>query len=135
MSHPTGIQLILNGVQYTNNSVVDIMDIRTGAAALNCTTTRIGCCLSSDGSHWYFPDGSPVQRTGTTYYRTRTEPIVDGRAASGGTVRLHRNAGATTTGVFHCDIHDVSGKLQSIYVGIYTNTTGESCTLNRNEFV
>ena len=101
------------------------MDIGTGSAALICTTTRPGCCLSSDGSHWYFPDGNWVQRTGTTYYRTRTVVGLGG----GGTVRLHRNSGATTTGVFHCDIPDASGDLQSIYVGIYTASTGESCTL------
>ena len=118
-----GIGLTLNNVQYTNNSVVNITDI-TDSAALICTTTRIGCCLSSDGSHWYFPDGSQVQRTGTTYYRTRTYSDF-----GIGTVRLHRNSGATTTGVFHCDIPDASGDLQSLYVGIYTATTGESCVL------
>ena len=112
-------------MQYTNNSVVNITDIGTGSATLLCTTTRTGCCLSIDGSHWYFPDGSAVQRTGTTYYRTRTLSDV-----GGGSVLLHRNPGGTTTGVFHCDIRDASGNLQSIYVGIYNATTGESCTLS-----
>jgi len=119
------IGLTLNSVQYTNNSVVTITDIGTGSAALICTTTYIWCCLSTDGSHWYFPDGSTVQRTGTTYYRTRTISHV-----GGGTVVLNRNPGATTTGVFHCDIPDGSGDLQSLYVGIYNATTGESCTTN-----
>ena len=120
--------LTLNDVQYTNNSVVNITDIGTGSAALICTSTRPGCCLSTDGSHWYSPDGSAIERTDTTYYRTRTVG-----AQGGGTVRLNRNSGATTTGVFHCDILDANGDLQSIYVGIYTNTTGESCTLRRNK--
>ena len=126
LSCTTGIGLTLNNVQYTNNSVLTITDIGTGSAALICTTTRFGCCLSTDGSHWYFPDGSTVQRTGTTYYRTKT--ISNG---PGGTVRLHRNPGATTTGVFHCDIPG-GGGLQSIYVGIYTATTGESCTTSQH---
>ena len=130
LSCTTGIGLTLNNVQYPNNSVVNIMDIGTGSAALICTTTNLACCLSTDGSHWYFPDGSAVQRTSTTYYRTRTISHV-----GGGTVVLNRNPGATTTGVFHCDIHDDSGDLQSIYVGIYTATTGESCTLRSNKFV
>ena len=112
-------------MNYTNNSVVNITDIGTGAVALICTTTLIGCCLSTDGSHWYFPDGSTVQRTGTTYYRTRTLSHI-----GGGAVRLNRNPGATTTGVFHCDIPGASGDLQSLYVGIYTATTGESRTLS-----
>ena len=130
LSCATGIGLTLNNVNYTNNSVVTITDIGTGSAALICTTTRQACCLSTDGSHWYFPDGSQVQRFETlSYYRTRT---ISG-ALSGGTVSLHRNPGATTTGVFHCDIPDDSGDLQSLYVGIYTNTTGKSCTLKRNK--
>ena len=126
LSCATGIGLTLNNVQYTNNSVVNITDIGTGSAALLCTTTYYPCCFSSDGSHWYLPDGSTVQRTGTLpYYRTRT-------ISGGGTVRLHRNSGATTTGLFHCDIPARNGGLQSIYVGIYTATTGESCTLKRD---
>ena len=123
MSCTTGIGLVLNYVQYTNNSVVTITDIGTDGGALICTTTLPACCLSTDGSQWYFPNGSAVQhrnRIGTdpTYYRSRTVYL------SGPTVRLNRNPGATTTGVFHCDIPDDSGDLQSLYVGIYTATTG-----------
>ena len=129
LSCTTGIGLTLNNVQYTNNSVVNITDIGTGSAALICTTTNQACCLSTDGSHWYFHDGSAVQRTSTTYYRTRT--VYNGIV---GTVRLNRNPGATTTGVFRCDIRDASGGLQSIYVGIYTATTGESYILKSNTF-
>ena len=125
LPYAIGIELALNMTQYTNNSIVTITDIGTDAAALICTTTRRGCCLSTDGSQWYFPNGSIVQRTGTTYYRSRT--ISHG---PGGTVRLNRNPGATTTGVFHCDIPDDSGDLQSLYVGIYTATTGESSSYN-----
>ena len=121
LSCATGIGLTLKNVQYTNNSVVTTTNIGTGNDALLCTTTNQPCCLSTDGSHWYFPDGSQVQRTGTTYYRTRT---FDGSS----TVRLNRNPEATTTGIFRCDIPDGSGDLQSIYVGIYTATTGESTT-------
>ena len=123
----TGIGLTLNSVQYTNNSVVNIMDIGTGSAALLCTSSHPACCLSSDGSQWYFPNGSTVQRTETLpYYRRRT-------IYSTGTVRLNRNPGATTTGVFHCDILDGSGDLQSLYVGIYTTSTGEFCALMKRE--
>ena len=107
--------------QYNNNSIVTITDIGTDDTALVCTTTRSGCCLSTDGSQWYFPNGSAVQRSESLpYYRTRT-------FLGSGTVLLHRNPGATTTGIFHCDILDASGDLQSIYVGIYTATTGELC--------
>ena len=121
----TDITLALNSVLYTNNSVVTITDVGTDSAALVCTTTYVPCCFSLDGSQWYFPNGSAVQRSETLpYYRTRT----DSHVSPPGTVRLHRNPGATTTGVFHCDILVASRELQSIYVGIYNDTTGESCT-------
>ena len=126
LSCTTGIGLTLNNVQYTNNSVVNITNIGTGSAALRCTTTLPGCCFSGQGNGWYFPNGSELSNANTQpYYRTRSR--------SPGTVHLHRNSGATTTGVFNCTIRDASGDLQSIYVGIYTATTGESCTLMKRE--
>ena len=134
LSCATGIGLTLNGVQYTNNSVVNITDIGTGSAALYCTTTYIPCCFSGPppGTHWYFPNGSRVDRFDTLpYYRIR----IDASRSPPGAILLYRNPGATTTGVFRCEIHDAIGAFQSIYVGIYTTTTGESCTLKRNMFV
>ena len=134
LSCATGIGLTLNSVQYTNNSVVTITDIGTGSAALNCTTTFRYCCFSGPppGTHWYFPNGSRVDRINTLpYYRSRTDAIFD----YPGRVILHRNPGATTTGIFRCDIRDATGTFQSIYVGIYTATIGESCTLKNTIFV
>ena len=135
LSCATGIGLTLNNVQYTNNSVVNTTDIGTGSAALICTTTAQACCASGTGNEWYFPNGSqvlPLSGIGnaTTYYRSRSYSQL-----ANGTVRLNRISGASTTGVFHCDIFDSSRILRSIYVGIYTNTTGESCTFRRNMFV
>ena len=133
-SHATGIGLTLNSVQYTNNSVVNITDIGTGGAALNCTTTYRPCCFSGPppGTHWYFPNGSRVDLFDTLpYYRSRTDSAV----SPPGSVILHRNPGATTTGIFWCEIRDATGTFQSLYVGIYTATTGESCTLKSNKFV
>ena len=124
----TGIGLTLNNVNYTNNSVVTITDIGTGSAALMCITTYNPCCFSGPppGTHWYFPNGSRVERFNTLpYYRSRTDAsrFTSGRV---GRVLLHRNSGATTTGIFRCEILDAIGDFKSIYVGIYTATTGES---------
>ena len=133
--HPscaTGIGLTLNNVQYTNNSVVTITDIGTGSAALRCTTTYTPCCFSGPppGTHWYFPDGTRVLYINTLpYYRSR---IYGSLSPEPGTVLLHRNPEGTTTGIFRCEILDGSGTFQSLYVGIYTATTGESW---RNMFV
>ena len=122
-------------MQYTNNSVVNITDIGTGSAALNCTTTYIPCCFSVPprGTHWYFPNGSRVENINTLpYYRSRT----DASRFPPGAVLLHRSPEGTTTGVFRCDIPDANGIFQSIYVGIYTATTGEFCTvMKRYKFV
>ena len=134
LSCATGIGLTLNNVQYTNNSVVNITDIGTGSAALNCTTTFKICCFSEPppGTHWYFPNGSRVEITNTLpYYRRRT----DGNLSPPGRVHLNRNPEGTTTGIFRCEILDATGSFQSIYVGIYTATTGESCTLKSNKFL
>jgi len=106
----------------TNNSIVTNTDIGAGAAALLCTTTYIPCCTSgNNGTEWYFPNGSQVLNEALPYQRTR------GRYP--GRVILSRNSESTTTGIFHCDIPDASGVTQSLYVGIYTGATGESCTL------
>jgi len=108
-------------VNYTNNSIVTITDIGTGSAALLCTTTLPGCCFSGTGG-WFYPNGNVVvNNPSLPYYRTR--------ARNPGALLLHHNLEGTTTGVFRCDIPVAFDELQSLYVGIYTSTTGESCTL------
>ena len=114
-----GVGILLNGVIYANNSIVNITDIGTGSAALLCTTTNTHCCSSRNReTWWFFPNGSRVQNNGgLPYYRTRnTNPQ---------SVLLHCNPQGTTTGLFHCDILDASEAVQSLYVGIYTSTTGK----------
>ena len=136
LSCTTGIGLTLNNVQYTNNSVVTITDIGTGSAALLCTTTYLPCCFSGPlpGTHWYFPNGTRVERFNTLpYYRSRIDGNPEFTPRRPGTVLLHRNPGATTIGIFRCEIFDEVGIFQSLYVGIYTNTTGESCVLMKRE--
>jgi len=123
----SGISLTLNGVSYTNNSIVTITEIGTGSAALNCITTNeeAHCCFSAYGgaNGWFFPNGSEVKNNANlSYYRTR--------ARDPGTVLLHHNREGTTTGIFRCDIPATRiSDIQSLYVGIYSSTTGESCML------
>ena len=99
-------------------------DIGTGAAALVCTTTFTPCCTSGNPeTQWYFPNGSQVPNNlNLPYQRTR------GRFP--GRVILSRNSESSITGLFHCDIPDADNITQSLYVGIYDNSTGESCTLS-----
>jgi len=110
--------MTLNGVTYPNNSIVNITDIGTGSAALLCTTTYTPCCNSLDNpeTQWYFPNRSQVPNNPALPYQRTRGP---------GIVILNRNSESTTTGIFHCDIPDASGVLQSLYVGIYISSTGE----------
>jgi len=122
----SGIGFTLNGVSYTNNSIVTITEIGTGSAALNCITTyeEAKCCFSTYGgtNGWFFPNGSEVKNNANlSYYRNR--------ARDPGTVLLRRNPEGTTTGIFHCDIPATSiSDIQSLYVGIYSSTTGTPTT-------
>ena len=119
------VGLTLNGMSYPNHGIVSMTEIGTGAAALNCITTLPGCCFSSNGGGWFLPSGVEVMRDGSLpYYRTR--------AYNPGAILLNRNPEGTTTGIFRCDIPvtGIFGDTQSLYVGVYTSTTGESCTLS-----
>ena len=99
-------------------------DIGTGAAALLCTTTYRPCCsFTNPEAQWYFHTGDQVPNNPTLPYQST-------RGVDLGTVILSRNFLSTTIGIFHCDIRDASGVLQSLYVGIYTSTTGEFYTLS-----
>ena len=112
-------------MSYPNNSIMTITEVGTDSAALLCTTTLPECCYSSSGgaNGWFFPNGSEVvNNANLSYYRTR--------ARHPGTLLLHRNLEGTTTGVFCCDIPVARYVTQSLCVGIYTNTTGESSTLS-----
>ena len=96
------------------------------------TTTYTPCCYSvpSPGTHWYFPNETRLENNNALpYYRSRTASSL----SPPGSVILHRNPGATTTGIFWCDMQDATGTFQSLYVGIYTATTGESCTVEEQQ--
>ena len=115
---------MLLGHLYGNNSIVNIEEIGEGSSSLLCLTNNIQCCrhyyLSSVTTypHWYFPNGSYVERYGyfDSLYRNRGPSVV----------RLHRRNNATMpNGVFHCTIPDINGTDQKIYVGLYTLENGK----------
>ena len=113
----SAVGLTLNSVSYPNHGIVDISEIGTGSAALYCTTTLPGCCFSGNGGGWFLPNGDEVINTASLpYYRTR--------ARDPGALLLNRNPEGTTTGIFRCDA-PISGGTLSLYVGVYTSTTGE----------
>jgi len=60
--------------------------------------------------------------------RDESLPYFRTRERNPGALLLHRNPEGTTTGIFRCDIpvtYGFSGDTQSLYVGVYTSTTGQ----------
>ena len=122
------LAFFLNGIQFYNNSQVDLTQIGTGRNALICVTNTRNCCRKEDtnGSlvgHWKFPNGSevPKQSISVDMYRTR------GRSA----VLLHRRGySRICTGKFICQIHDTNQMLKNLHFMIYFGQmSGMRCVL------
>ena len=79
--------------------------------------------MNAAHGNWFFPSGDRVTSatangTQWDFYRTRGASVV----------RLnHRRGGAE--GIYHCEIPDTLNVTQTIYIGVYTATTGESSLL------
>ena len=109
----------LNGTTYQNNSIVTLEDIFEGDNALFCITNLTVCCGAKDGfvsGSWFFPNGNRVhsQKYQWDFYRTRGQMVV----------KLHRRRGGVE-GIYHCEIPDSIQVTQTIYIGVYTASTGE----------
>ncbi len=117
------VGFFLNGVVYSNNSVVPLQDIGEGTAyldsdngnaALFCITNLVDCCRGVDGGsagEWYLPGESvPV-------VVTNSADFISGRGPSA--VLLHRmNSGIGPTGVYTCKVPDENGVVQQLYIGV-----------------
>ena len=112
------------GTTYQNNSVVTLEDIGEGDDALLCVTDLTACCrppyTDSFGQsvigNWFFPNGTRVTTSGSNWDIHRT------RSASA--ILLHRRTGGVT-GIYSCVIPDAMNVIQTIYIGVYTASTGE----------
>ena len=108
-------------------------DIGEGGDALLCLTDNRMCCARAQSpggdvlGDWYYPNGTVVgnyyvdsyNRVMWEFYRNRGQSVV----------RLNRRRGGAT-GIYHCEIPDANGVTQDIYVGLYTNDTGEYRLVN-----
>ena len=90
-------------------------DIGEGTDALICLTNSTECCNGETGE-WYFPNSSKVFRTrGSGMYKSREHSVV----------RLHRRKNSMMpTGMFRCEIPDISNVSHSLYVGVYPDLLG-----------
>ena len=101
------------GYNLSNNSYIYSRDIDNGLYALKCVTDSDNCCNNSTVGGWRDESGRPVYQgaDGTTcLYVTRGD----------GVISVNRKIGCTdhTSGLWRCDIHDSSGKMQSLYIYI-----------------
>ena len=123
------VRFSLNGTTYQNNSVVTLEDIGENDDALLCITDQRNCCqpphtgeVGSAIGNWFFPNGTRVPSESLVpsvgkqwdFYRTRGWSVV----------RLNRRRGGEE-GIYRCEIPDTANVIQSIYIGVYTASTGE----------
>ena len=110
-----GIYFQLNGVNYTNNSEVNITNIgSTDEESLLCITDNTGCCGRIIGE-WYFPNRSTVRTEGEggSFYKNRGPHVV----------RLHRRHNVMMpTGLFCCEVPDAEKVTQRVCITVESET-------------
>ena len=113
----------LRDTTYQNNSNVTLEDIGEGSDALHCMTNLTTCCHRSVGGenvrgNWFFPNGTRVPSSGVQwdFHRTRGRMVV----------RMQRRRGGAE-GVYRCEIPDTFGLIQTLYIEVYSASTGEWC--------
>ena len=113
----------LRGTTYQNNSIVILEDIGEYGDALLCMTSQTACCQPPyTGVNWYaignwfFPNGTRVPSLGSQWdiYRSRGQMVV----------ALNRTRGGAQ-GIYHCEIPDTFGFTQTLYIRVYSASSGE----------
>ena len=92
--------------------------------ALLCMTDNTACCgrAQSPGGlilgDWYYPNDTGVANNGLQweFYRNRGQSVV----------RMHRRRDGVT-GIYRCVIPDAAAVDQTMFIGLYTATTGGCC--------
>ena len=83
--------------------------------ALLCVTNYTACCKSQGLRNWFFPNETRVPSDGKwDLYRTRDQMMI----------RLNRRRSGEE-GIYHCQIPDTMNVTQTLYIGVYSATTGE----------
>ena len=108
----------LRNKTYQNNSIVALEDIGEGVDALLCKTNLVACCIRPYTGNWFalggwlFPNGTRVSSFGD-FYTTRGQMVI----------YLNRRRGREE-GIYRCAIPDSLNVTQTIYIGVYTTSTG-----------
>ena len=102
---------------------MSLEDIGEGDGALLCITNLTACCrpphtdeMGGIIGNWFFPNGTRVPNSGKSwdFHRTRGQMVV----------QMHRRRGGED-GIYRCVIPDAENITQSIYIGVYSASTGE----------
>ena len=109
----------LNDTTYQNNSIVTLDYIGEKDDVLSCITNLTACCRGQDSfisGNWLFPNETRVPSKGALwdFYRTRAQKMVLLRRRRGG-----------VAGIYRCEIPDSMKVTQTLYIGVYTASTGE----------
>ena len=113
----------LRNTTYQNNSIVMLEDIGEGENALLCKTNQTACCqppytgdMGGTLGNWFFPNGTRVPSSGLSWdiYRTRGQMVVHMKRRRGG-----------VEGIYRCVIPDTMNVNQTIYIGVYSTSTGK----------
>ena len=116
LSFADDVRFSLKGTTYQNNSIVTLEDIGGENDSLLCMTNLTACCKPSSTENWFFPNATKVQGMSALWdiYRNTGKMVV----------RLNRIRGGED-GIYRCEIPDSMNLIQTIYIGVYTASTGE----------
>ena len=111
-------------------------DIGEGDSALLCIANLTACCRPpyTGGTqkaigNWYFPNGTRLHSDRVNgeewdLYRTR------GKMA----IHMNRRRGGVE-GIYRCEMRDAMNVTQTIYIGVYSASTGEWSILFQSYYV
>ncbi len=124
--HNTGVHIVLGDQIYSNNSVVFIEDIVSedingtlDSNSLICITDKTPCCASQANvtGYWFFPNDTIVSSNSSLgMFTTKRDDQ---------TIKLNYGGREFISGVYRCQVPDRQNVLQSVYVGIYSNSTSK----------
>ena len=109
--------LRLLGNVFHNHSYVDFNLVgRTSTEALVCQTNLETCCQENHTGDWYFPSGERLSNDSelSDIYVNRSDT----------NVALHRQNGATTAGMYRCEIETSrqnGDSRETLYAGLYSS--------------
>ena len=105
-----------NEDEISNNSFIYYSDILHGPIALKCFTENKNCCSNNTGN-WITPTGEianqGVDGAQCLYYERGDRVIILNRL---------KNCSQPIEGLWRCDIPDLSGKIQSLFIFIGSNS-------------